>query len=56
MGCRGVTNLVVFADPRQPCRSACCAPTLEQLGFQAESGPWRNHPSPARAEERRRGL
>lgn len=37
-----VTNLVVFADPaNQPARDLC-ADAMEQLGYQAESGPWRN--------------
>ena len=37
-----VTNLLVFADPsNQPAR-LLCADALEQLGYAAESGPWRN--------------
>ena len=37
-----VTNLVVFADPGNRAARLLCADALEQLGFQAESGPWRN--------------
>lgn len=37
-----MTNLVVFADPGNRAARLLCADALEQLGFQAESGPWRN--------------
>lgn len=37
-----VTNLVVFADPGNRAARLLCADALEQLGFQAESSPWRN--------------
>jgi alkyl sulfatase BDS1-like metallo-beta-lactamase superfamily hydrolase len=37
-----VVNLVVFADPKNQVARALQADTLEQLGYQAESGPWRN--------------
>ena len=36
-----VVNHVVFAEPGTPRRELQAA-ALEQLGFQAESGPWRN--------------
>ena len=35
-------NHVVFAEPDNAEAKAFLADTLEQLGFQAESGPWRN--------------
>ena len=37
-----VVNHVVFADPENQAARALQADTLEQLGYQAESGPWRN--------------
>ncbi len=37
-----VTNLLVFADPSNQKARLLCADALEQLGYQAESGPWRN--------------
>jgi alkyl sulfatase BDS1-like metallo-beta-lactamase superfamily hydrolase len=37
-----VVNHVVFADPSNTEARALQADALEQLGFQAESGPWRN--------------
>ena len=37
-----VVNHVVFADPANVEARALQADALEQLGFQAESGPWRN--------------
>ena len=36
------TNRLVFADPKNEEARALCADALEQLGYQAESGPWRN--------------
>jgi len=37
-----VVNLVVFADPNNKAARELQADVLEQLGYQAESGPWRN--------------
>ena len=37
-----VTNTIVFADPENQDARLLCADALEQLGYQAESGPWRN--------------
>ena len=37
-----VTNVIVFADPDNTAARLLCADALEQLGYQAESGPWRN--------------
>ncbi len=37
-----VTNHVVFADPNNQAAKDLTADALEQLGYQAESGPWRN--------------
>jgi len=37
-----VVNHVVFADPQNQAARALQADALEQLGYQAESGPWRN--------------
>ena len=37
-----VVNHVVFADPSNQAAKALQADALEQLGYQAESGPWRN--------------
>ncbi|MGO9116653.1 MAG: alkyl/aryl-sulfatase [Desulfomonilaceae bacterium] len=37
-----VVNHVVFADPGNQAARKLQADTLEQLGYQAESGPWRN--------------
>jgi len=37
-----VVNHVVFADPDNAEARALQAEVLEQLGYQAESGPWRN--------------
>ena len=37
-----VTNLLVFADPANEPARLLCADALEQLGYAAESGPWRN--------------
>ncbi|MCR5118964.1 MAG: MBL fold metallo-hydrolase [Lachnospiraceae bacterium] len=36
------TNLLVFADPTDQEARYLCADALEQLGYQAESGTWRN--------------
>ena len=37
-----VVNHVVFADPKNQAARDLQADALEQLGYQAESGPWRN--------------
>lgn len=37
-----VTNVLVFADPENKAARLLCADALEQLGYQAESGAWRN--------------
>lgn len=37
-----VTNTIVFADPTNTDARLLCADALEQLGYQSESGPWRN--------------
>ena len=37
-----ITNVLVFADPENEAARLLCADALEQLGYQAESGTWRN--------------
>ena len=37
-----ITNALVFADPTNQDARYLCADALEQLGYQAESGAWRN--------------
>ncbi|MBO4933237.1 MAG: MBL fold metallo-hydrolase [Clostridia bacterium] len=37
-----ITNTLVYADPENTAARLLCADALEQLGYQAESGPWRN--------------
>ncbi len=37
-----VTNTIVFADPLNKAARYLCADALEQLGYQSESGTWRN--------------
>lgn len=37
-----ITNVLVFADPDNKEARSLCADALEQLGYQAESGTWRN--------------
>ena len=37
-----ITNVIVYADPTNEAARLLCADALEQLGYQAESGPWRN--------------
>ena len=37
-----ITNALVFADPNNKEARSLCADALEQLGYQAESGAWRN--------------
>lgn len=37
-----ITNTIVYADPTNEAARLLCADAMEQLGYQAESGPWRN--------------
>ncbi len=37
-----ITNVLVYADPTNTDARLLCADALEQLGYQAESGTWRN--------------
>lgn len=37
-----ITNTIVFADPENEAARLLCADALEQLGYQSESGTWRN--------------
>lgn len=37
-----VTNVLVYADPTNTAARLLCADALEQLGYQSESGTWRN--------------
>ena len=37
-----ITNVLVFADPKNQEARYLCADALEQLAYQAESGTWRN--------------
>lgn len=37
-----LTNMIVFAEPDNKKARSLCADALEQLGYQAESGTWRN--------------
>lgn len=37
-----ITNMLVYADPDNTDARLLCADALEQLGYQAESGTWRN--------------
>ena len=37
-----ITNTLIFADPNNLEARYLCADALEQLGYQAESGAWRN--------------
>ncbi len=37
-----ITNTIVFADPENMAARLLCADALEQLGYQSESGTWRN--------------
>ena len=37
-----ITNVLVFADPQNTDARMLCADALEQLGYQSESGTWRN--------------
>lgn len=61
-----LVNHLVFADPANTAARALQADALEQLGYQAESGPWRDfyltgalelrHPRPPAAEPRQGAL
>ncbi len=37
-----LTNTLIFADPENKAARLLCADALEQLGYQSESGTWRN--------------
>lgn len=37
-----ITSVIVYADPTNEAARFLCADALEQLGYQAESGTWRN--------------
>ena len=37
-----ITNVLVYADPTNEAARLLCADALEQLGYQSESGTWRN--------------
>ena len=37
-----ITNTIVYAEPDNENARCLCADALEQLGYQAESGAWRN--------------
>lgn len=50
-----VVNHVVFADPSNQAAKNLQADALEQLGYQAESGPWRNFYLTG-AQELRKGV
>jgi alkyl sulfatase BDS1-like metallo-beta-lactamase superfamily hydrolase len=50
-----VVNHVVYADPNNKAARALQAKALQQLGYQAESGPWRNFYLSG-AQELRRGV
>jgi len=50
-----VVNHVVFADPKNAGAKELQARALEQLGYQAESGPWRNFYLSG-AQDLRRGV
>ena len=49
-----ITNAIVFADPTNTDARLLCADAMEPLGYQAESGPWRNEYLTA-AQELRHG-
>ena len=50
-----VVNHVVFADPNNQAAKDLQADALEQLGYQAEAGPWRNFYLTG-AQELRKGV
>lgn len=37
-----ITNILVYSDPQNTAARYLCADALEQLGYQSESGTWRN--------------
>ncbi|MBQ2967412.1 MAG: MBL fold metallo-hydrolase [Clostridia bacterium] len=51
-----ITNVLVYADPENKEARLLCADALEQLGYQAESGAWRNAYLSAAAELRNGNL
>ncbi len=50
-----ISNVLVYADPENQQARFLCADALEQLGYQAESGTWRNAYLTA-AKELREGM
>ena len=51
-----ITNVLVYADPENLDARYLCADALEQLGYQAESGPWRNAYLTGAQELRQNGV
>lgn len=51
-----VTNVIVYADPENKAARLLCADAMEQMGYQAESGPWRNAYLSAALELRKGNL
>lgn len=51
-----ITNVLVYADPENQDARLLCADALEQLGYQAESGTWRNAYLSAASELRNGNL
>ena len=51
-----ITKELVYADPSNQKARNLCADALEQLGYQAESGAWRNAYLMGAAELRRGNL
>ena len=51
-----ITNALVYADPENLDARYLCADALEQLGYQAESGPWRNAYLTGAQELRQNGV
>ena len=51
-----ITNVLVFADPDNTAARLLCADAMEQMGYQAESGAWRNAYLTAALELRRNNI
>ena len=51
-----ITDALVYADPENLDARYLCADALEQLGYQAESGPWRNAYLTGAQELRQNGV
>ncbi len=51
-----VTNVIAYADPENKAARLLCADAMEQMGYQAESGPWRNAYLSAALELRKGNL